>query len=94
MIINFYRVLYHKKFYTGLRVEVKTLKSLIDTVKQISEERFHEKDLIGRVYEYFLQYFAIDERKEKGEFYTPRCIVDLMGEYISGTIESSLTSHL
>lgn len=71
-----------QKFYTGLRVEVKTLKSLIDTVNQISEERFHEKDLIGRVYEYFLQNFAIDERKEKGEFYTPKCIVDLIAELI------------
>ncbi|MBN2795116.1 MAG: N-6 DNA methylase [Clostridia bacterium] len=71
-----------QKFYSGLRVEVKTLKSLIDTVNQISEERFHEKDLIGRVYEYFLQHFAIDERKEKGEFYTPKCIVDLIAELI------------
>jgi type I restriction enzyme M protein len=71
-----------QKFYSGLRVEVKTIKSLIDTVNQISEERFHEKDLIGRVYEYFLQHFAIDERKEKGEFYTPKCIVDLIAELI------------
>ncbi|MBB4825015.1 type I restriction enzyme M protein [Sporosarcina luteola] len=71
-----------QKFYSGLRVEVKTLKSLIDTVNQISEERFNEKDLIGRVYEYFLQHFAIDERKEKGEFYTPKSIVDLIAELI------------
>lgn len=71
-----------QKFYAGLRVEVKTLKSLIDTINKISEERFHEKDLIGRVYEYFIQHFAIDERKEKGEFYTPKCIVDLIAELI------------
>ena len=71
-----------QKFYTGIRVETKTIKSLIDNVNQISEERFHEKDLIGRVYEYFLQNFAIDERKEKGEFYTPKCIVDLIAELI------------
>ncbi len=71
-----------QKFYSGLRVEVKTLKSLIDTVNQISEVRFNEKDLIGRVYEYFLQHFAIDERKEKGEFYTPKSIVDLIAELI------------
>lgn len=71
-----------QKFYTGLRVETKTIKTLIDDINKISEERFHEKDLIGRVYEYFLQNFAIAERTEKGEFYTPKCIVDLIAEII------------
>ena len=71
-----------QKFFTSLRVETKTIKSLIDEVNKISSERFHEKDLIGRVYEYFLQEFSIDERKDKGEFYTPKCIVDLIAELI------------
>lgn len=71
-----------QKFFTSLRVETKTLKSLIDEVNKISSARFHEKDLIGRVYEYFLQEFSIDERKDKGEFYTPKCIVDLIAELI------------
>jgi len=71
-----------QKFYSGLHVETKSLKTLIDRINQISEERFKEKDLIGRVYEYFLQSFAIDERKEKGEFYTPKSIVDLIAELI------------
>lgn len=71
-----------QRFYANLKVDAKTIKSLIDEVNKIGGERFHEKDLIGRVYEYFLQYFAIDERKEKGEFYTPKCIVDLIAELI------------
>lgn len=71
-----------QKFFTSLRVETKTIKSLIDEINKISNERFHEKDLIGRVYEYFLQEFSIDERKDKGEFYTPKCIVDLIAELI------------
>lgn len=71
-----------QKFFTSLRTETKTIKSLIDEVNKISPERFHEKDLIGRVYEYFLQEFSIDERKDKGEFYTPKCIVDLIAELI------------
>lgn len=71
-----------QRFYSGIRVEVKTIKSLIDTINMISSKRFGEKDLIGRVYEYFMQYFAIDERKEKGEFYTPKCIVNLIAELI------------
>ena len=71
-----------QKFFTSLRVETKTLKSLIDEINKISAERFQEKDLIGRVYEYFLQEFSIDERKDKGEFYTPKCIVELITELL------------
>lgn len=47
------------KLFTESRIEGKTLKALIDEINKISEERFHEKDLIGRVYEYFLQAFSI-----------------------------------
>ena len=71
-----------QKFFTSLRIETKTIKSLIDEINKISSQRFHEKDLIGRVYEYFLQEFSIDERKDKGEFYTPKCIVDLITELL------------
>lgn len=71
-----------QRLYTDLRVESRTVKSLIDTINQISTERFGSDDLIGRVYQYFLQSFAMDERKEKGEFYTPRSIVELIAELI------------
>ena len=41
-----------------------------------------EKDVLGRVYEYFLGKFAANEGKGGGEFYTPKCIVTLMVEMI------------
>ncbi|WP_308694800.1 class I SAM-dependent DNA methyltransferase [uncultured Sutterella sp.] len=77
------------KLFTESRIEGKTLKALIDEINKISEERFHEKDLIGRVYEYFLQAFSINADKEEGEFYTPHSIVELICELIEpydGTI--------
>jgi type I restriction enzyme M protein len=40
------------------------------------------KDVIGRVYEYFLSQFASAEGKKGGEFYTPRCVVKLLVEMI------------
>ena len=60
------------------------MKALIDEVNKIDETRFENGDLIGRVYEYFLQVFAIDSgtSNEKGEFYTPASIVQLIAELI------------
>ena len=37
---------------------------------------------MGRVYEYFLSKFALAEGKGKGEFYTPKTIVNLIAELI------------
>ena len=58
------------------------IKSLIDEVNNIDESRFHEEDLIGRVYEYFLQIYAAAGTKEDGEFYTPASVVKLIAEMI------------
>jgi len=58
------------------------IKSLIDEVNKIDEKRFHEEDLIGRVYEYFLQIYAASGTKEDGEFYTPASVVKLIAEMI------------
>ncbi len=71
-----------QKFYANLGLDPKVIKSLIDDINQISEEKFKEKDLIGTVYEYFMRNFAYDSKQEKGEFYTPKCIVDLIAELI------------
>ncbi len=40
------------------------------------------RDVLGRVYEYFLGQFASAEGKKAGEFYTPRCVVRLLVEII------------
>ena len=73
-----------QNFYAKLGTRKEQIKGLIDEINKIDENRFHDKDLIGRVYEYFLQVFAIDagQGDEKGEFYTPASIVHLIAELI------------
>lgn len=75
--------------YATLGAPKEKIKQLIDEVNKIDENKFHEEDLIGRVYEYFLQVYAASGTKEDGEFYTPACIVKLIAEMIepfSGTV--------
>ena len=71
-----------QNIYATLGAGKSAMKSLIDEVNKINEERFHEEDLIGRVYEYFLQNYAASASKDDGEFYTPACIVKLIAELI------------
>lgn len=68
--------------YATLGAPKEKIKQLIDEVNKIDEARFHEEDLIGRVYEYFLQVYAASGTKEDGEFYTPACVVQLIAEMI------------
>lgn len=75
--------------FATLGADKSKIKDLIDNVNQIDEKRFQEEDLIGRVYEYFLQVYAASGTKEDGEFYTPACVVKLIAEMIepySGTV--------
>ena len=71
-----------KNLFSTLGADRSKIKSLIDSVNRIDESRFHEDDLIGRVYEYFLQIYAASGTKEDGEFYTPACIVKLIAELL------------
>ena len=78
-----------ENLYTTLGASPEKLKTLIDEVNKIDEQRFHEDDLIGRVYEYFLQIYAAAGTKEDGEFYTPASVVQLIAELIepyNGTV--------
>lgn len=67
-----------RSIFTTTALEPSVLRSVVDEVNKIDGEKFKEKDLIGRVYEYFLQQFSINADKEEGEFYTPETIVKLM----------------
>lgn len=58
--------------------ELVTLFTNIDVGTSIAQE----KDVLGRVYEYFLGKFAAAEGKLGGEFYTPSCIVRTLVEMI------------
>ena len=68
--------------FASLGADKSKIKDLIDNVNLIDEKRFQEEDLIGRVYEYFLQAYAAAGTKEEGEFYTPACVVRLIAEII------------
>ncbi|HNW68698.1 MAG TPA: type I restriction-modification system subunit M N-terminal domain-containing protein, partial [Bacteroidales bacterium] len=62
--------------FTSINLEANVIKKVVDEVNKISHKTFgEEKDLIGRVYEYFLKSFAVNATKEEGEFYTPHDIV-------------------
>lgn len=60
------------------------LGQLIDLVSniQVGDKASQAKDVLGRVYEYFLSQFASAEGKKGGEFYTPRCVVKILVEML------------
>ena len=69
--------------FSSINLEANVIKKVVDEVNKISHKAFgEEKDLIGRVYEYFLKSFAVNATKEDGEFYTPHDIVELIAAFI------------
>ncbi|CAC9961469.1 Type I restriction-modification system, DNA-methyltransferase subunit M (EC 2.1.1.72) [uncultured Gammaproteobacteria bacterium] len=72
------------KVYAKPNLDKTALGQLIDVISDIElkAQDEHSKDLLGRVYEYFLGEFANAEGKKGGQFYTPKSIVKLMVEMI------------
>ena len=72
------------KAYARPNLDKTALGGLIDLIGNIAlgNEAAKSKDLLGRVYEYFLGEFANAEGKKGGQFYTPKSIVRLMVEMI------------
>ena len=72
------------KDYARPALDKARLGELIDLLSNIGlgDAESRSKDLLGRVYEYFLGRFASAEGKGGGEFYTPACIVKLLTEMI------------
>lgn len=68
-------------YYSRLHIDTAKLASLLDEINKINTND-EENDIIGRVYEYFLGKFALAEGKGKGEFYTPKSILNLIAEMI------------
>lgn len=58
------------------------LGELIDLIANIKIDSDKSRDVLGRVYEYFLGQFAGSEGKRGGEFYTPRSVVKTMVEML------------
>jgi type I restriction enzyme M protein len=72
------------KIYADPELDKKRLGELIDLIGTIgfNQPGHKAKDLLGRVYEYFLGQFADAEGKKGGQFYTPASIVKLLVEMI------------
>jgi len=69
-------------YFSRLGLDITKLSSLLDTINDIDTIKDKAHDIVGRVYEYFLSKFALAEGKGKGEFYTPKSIVNLIAEMI------------
>jgi type I restriction enzyme M protein len=75
------------KDYARPAIDKRRLGELIDLVSTIAMAGAgnDSRDILGRVYEYFLGQFASAEGKNAGEFYTPRSIVRLLVEMVAPT---------
>lgn len=68
------------KDYARPTLDKPRLGELIDIISKIGlgDDESRSKDILGRVYEYFLGRFATAEGRGGGEFYTPQCVVKLL----------------
>ena len=73
------------KIYARPGLDKQRLGELIDLIGTIGlgEQENRSKDILGRVYEYFLSEFASAEGKRGGQFYTPRCVVQTLVEMLA-----------
>ena len=72
------------KDYGRQALDKERLGGVVDLISniQVGTEEARSTDVLGRVYEYFLEQFALAEGRKGGEFYTPRSVVRLLVEMI------------
>ena len=72
------------KDYARQALDQTRLGQVIDLISNIDigDAEARSQDMLGRVYEYFLSQFALAEGRKGGEFYTPRCVVNLLVEML------------
>ena len=72
------------KEYSREGLDKQRLGQVVDLVSnvQIGGAEAQANDVLGQVYEYFLEQFAIAEGRKGGEFYTPRSVVRLLVEML------------
>ena len=72
------------KDYARPTLDKRRVGELIDLIGTIGlgDYESRSKDILGRVYEYFLGEFASAEGKKGGQFYTPKSIVKVLVEMI------------
>ena len=73
------------KDYARPNLDKTRLGELIDLIAKIGlgDKENRSKDILGRVYEYFLTQFASAEGKNGGQFYTPSCLVRTIVEMLA-----------
>lgn len=73
------------KDYARPSLDKQSLGGLIDLISTIAlgDSKSQAKDILGRIYEYFLGQFAAAEGKKGGQFYTPESIVKLLVNMIA-----------
>jgi len=72
------------KDYARPALDKARLGEIIDLIATIGlgDKESRQRDVLGRVYEYFLARFAAAEGKLGGQFYTPQCVVKLLVEML------------
>ena len=72
------------KVYAQEKLDKGSLGGLVDLVSTatLGTIEAQSKDLLGRVFEYFLGEFALAEGKKGGQFYTPESVVKLLVEML------------
>ncbi len=87
------------KTYARSELDKTRLGEIVNLISSIdlTEEAKSKKDILGRIYEYFLGRFASSEGKGGGEFFTPQCVVKLLAlmlEPYSGRVYEIKTRYL
>jgi len=72
------------KVYAQEKLDKANLGGLIDLISTatLGTKEAQSKDILGRVFEYFLGEFALAEGKKGGQFYTPGSVVKLLVEML------------
>lgn len=72
------------KVYAQEKLDKASLGGLVDLISTsvLGTKEAQSKDLLGRVFEYFLGEFALAEGKKGGQFYTPESVVKLLVEML------------
>jgi type I restriction enzyme M protein len=72
------------KVYAKAAISPETLGKLVSTIAKIGfgSDAENARDVLGRVYEYFIKEFARSEGHRGGEFYTPANVVQLLVEML------------
>src|SRR5262249_162294 len=73
------------KDYARPAMDKQRLGELIDLIGTVGlgDREHRSKDILGRVYEYFLSQFASAEGKKGGQFYTPRSVVQVLVDMLA-----------